>query len=306
MNPYSYNNEHNSFHLELLKSPDGQRRYSVDFTSAYSMPFAENNKARGEYYHPGKNPAPLVILLHGLGDPSVLPCRLLARSLIGQGISGFILYLPFHSRRMTPEQQKRYPNLSEEEWFEIYRMSVINVCQVLDWAGKRPEIDKEKIGIFGISLGGFISAITMGIDSRVCSGVLAVMGGNSSKISQWSQRYGAKRGFSRTAEEYEQTQQSYRRYLAEVAEKGFENAVPSEPFFMTDPLTFTPQIKQRPLLMVNARWDEVVPRAATEEFWEACGKPPIMWLPATHATIWAFYPLISRKIRLFLEDSFRS
>jgi pimeloyl-ACP methyl ester carboxylesterase len=305
MNPYDYIKS-DSFHLEMELSPRGGQHYSIEFTSACSLPYPENNQARGEYYHPGKDKTPLVILLHGLGDQSVLPCKLLAGYLAGCGMASFILYLPFHSRRLVREQLQRFPVLSPEEWFEIYRVSVINVRQVLDWADNRPEINKEKVGLFGISLGGFVSAITMGIDDRVQAGIFTVTGGNSARISQWSQRYGTKRGFSRTPEEYEETLRNYYRYLAEVAEKGFENAVPSDPFFMTDPLTFAPMLRQYPLFMVNATWDEAIPRAATIEFWEACGRPPIMWLPGTHATIWAYYPLIRRRIREFLDDSFRS
>jgi pimeloyl-ACP methyl ester carboxylesterase len=305
MNPYSYSNGNNSFHLSA-KPSSKQPSYDVDFLSAYSLTYPENKQAYGEYYHPANgDKVPFVILLHGLGDQSIVPCRLLAGSLANHGIASFVLYLPFHSRRMTANQKSRYPTLTPKEWFEIYRMSVINVRQVTDWAEQRSDINKEKIGLFGISLGGFVAAITMGVDDRPRASILTVMGGNSSKISQRSQRYGARRGFNRSRQEYEKIQQNYFKYLQEVAERGFENVLPDENFFLTDPLTFSEVLRNKRLLMINASWDEVIPKDATKEFWKACNKPPIVWLPATHATIWAYYPLLRAKILKFLESCFQ-
>ena len=57
------------------------------------------------------------------------------------------------------------------------------------------------------------------------------------------------------------------------------------------------------MLMVNARWDEFIPREAVEDVWRACGKPEIMWLPTTHAGSWLYYPLIKRRVHRFLRDA---
>jgi len=69
-------------------------------------------------------------------------------------------------------------------------------------------------------------------------------------------------------------------------------------------MTFAHSLRKRPMLMINALWDEVFPRQATLDFWEACGKPAITWLPAGHATIWLWYPIINRKIAGFLRATF--
>ncbi|MDP2932093.1 MAG: hypothetical protein Q8O05_06335 [Chloroflexota bacterium] len=74
--------------------------------------------------------------------------------------------------------------------------------------------------------------------------------------------------------------------------------------YLDDPLTFARYLRQRPVLMLNARWDEFVPRGATLDLWAASGQPPIAWYPATHTSIWAFYPLISRRITGFLRSNF--
>jgi cephalosporin-C deacetylase-like acetyl esterase len=175
---------------------------------------------------------------------------------------------------------------------------------VIDWASSREEIDREKIAVAGISFGGFISAIAMGTDERVGAGVFIVAGGNSEKISYMSGLSTITRDYRRTEAEYQQIQQSYLQYLAEVAEKGLENVSPPRRSFLTDPMTFAHRLRQRPVLMINARWDEAISAEATLDFWRECGQPDIVWLPATHATIWLWYPFIRRKIAGFLRASF--
>jgi len=305
MNPYSYTSGETHVNLHLKETTGSWLRYEVDFPSAHPTRYEENNTVRGEYFQPRQSEhAPLAILIHGWGDYSLIPCKLLARSLASQGIACFVLYLVFHTSRMPEVVKNRLPVLTPEEWFEGYQVSVIDVRQVADWAGDRAEINQEQIAVIGISLGGFISAITMGIDKRIGAGVFAVSGGNSAKITCKSRRSDFRKQYNYTDAEYHQTQSLYAQYLAEVAEKGFENVDPARRFFLTDPMTFASYLRQRPVLMLNALWDEAIPREAALDFWEACGKPAITWLPATHASIWLWYPFISWKIGRFLRSTF--
>ncbi|TET40998.1 MAG: abhydrolase domain-containing 18 [Dehalococcoidia bacterium] len=168
MNPYSYAGGEPRFNLQLKETTSRWLRYRVDFPSAHPTRYEESNTVWGEYFQPRRvEHAPLAILIHGWGDRSVIPCKLLARALVRRGIACFILYLVFHSSRMPEAIRNRLPALSPEEWFEGYRISVINVRQVVDWAAGRADIDKERIAVVGISLCGFISAIAIGIDKRI-------------------------------------------------------------------------------------------------------------------------------------------
>jgi len=204
---------------------------------------------------------------------------------------------------MTPDMNRRFPILTDEEWFSHYRISVVNVRQIIDWASQHPAIATQNMALFGLSVGGFVSAITMGIDNRVKAGVLTVMGGNTAKIAQLSSRW-TRRGFAQSEEKYRQQQEIYHKYLSEVVQNGFAEVVPPSQAFLIDPMTFAAFLRERPVRMFNARWDEAIPREATLDFWETCGKPPITWLPATHSTIWAWYPIIQRKIEQFLRSTF--
>jgi len=189
MNPYDYPRDESRFNLYLRQMTGRWFHYAVDFPIAKPTRYKEYNTAHGEYFRPreGYNGA-LAILLHGWGDRSVIPCRLLTRALVKRGIACFILYLPFHSRRMPPSIKARVSSLTPEEWFEIYQTSVIDVWQVVDWAGNSAELNTEQIGLVGISFGEFISSIAMGLDKRIKAGVFLVSGGNSEKIARESRR----------------------------------------------------------------------------------------------------------------------
>ena len=305
MNPYTYQHLEYSANQRLTKKTDRWLQYSVDFPSASGISDSRSSTVSGEYFQPqGEGKAPLVILLHGMGDRSLVPCRLLARSLVKRGMACFVLHLVIHSGRMPEAFKEHYPMLTAEEWSRCYRTSVVDVRQVIDWADGRPEIDGGNIGLIGISFEGFISSIAMAVDQRIGAGVFIVAGGNGEKISHKSRLNSIVKRYRRTEAEYQRMQNAYRQYLAEVAEKGFEHVTPPEQSFLTDPMTFANLLHRRNMLMINARWDEIIPREATLDFWEAAGRPPSLWFPSTHATIWLWYPAIRRRITDFLMAAF--
>ncbi len=305
MNPFHYSDDGLNARVQLKQRHREWEHYTVHYPTAHPTRHEKNNTVRAEYFRPLKvTGAPLVILFHGIGDQLLIPCRLLARSLVKKGMACFVLYSIFHSRRMPDEVKQRYPTLTPDEWFESYVISVTDVRQAIDWARGRTEIDTEKVGIIGISFGGFISAITMGIDDRIKAGVFLIAGGNSQKIGHLSRKRSMRKGYQVTEEEYLHNQQVYRQYLGEVDEKGFENVTPPSRAYLIDPMTYGHRLRERPVLLLNALWDEYIPRQATLDLWKASGKPPLSWFPGTHTTFWLWYPFIRRKITRFLVSTF--
>jgi predicted esterase len=300
MKPFSYPPVSPRFNLQLKEKNNKWLHYAVNFPVARPTKYKEHNTAFGEYYQPiNGNNLPLAILVHGMGNRSILPCKLLAKDLAKMGIASFILYLVFHSCRMPKAIKSRFPKLTPEEWFEGYQTSVVDVRQIVDWASSNRQINKEQIAVIGISLGGMISAISMGIDKRIRAGVITISGGNYESPA-WLRRTCP----DWTEAEYAEAQEAYKRYLAEVVEKGFQNIEPPKKTYLTDPLTFASYLRQRPLLMINAALDERIPKQATLDLWEASGKPEIKWLPGTHSSVWLLYPRIRREIINFLSSTF--
>lgn len=286
---------------ELAQTTRRYRRYTVSFPSAHPTRFAENNTVQGDYYQPrrGQN-FPLVILVHGIGDRSAALCRMLARALAGKGLACFVLYLIVHSKRKPAGRAKHF---SDKDWFESYRVSVIDVRQVIDWAQRRDEIADDRIGIAGISLGGLITTMAMGIDHRLQSGAVIISGANLEKIAHLSRNLPKRWGRRLTEDEFLAQQRRYFDYLAEVEEKGLEGVPPPDENYLVDGLTYAHRLRNRPLLMINARGDEIIPREATLDLWERAGRPAISWLPGGHVTVWLLYPLIQGKLVRFFTAS---
>ena len=305
MNPYGYTSDASQFNLQLKKENADWQHYTVDFPAAFPTRYKESSIVRGEYYQPkGTAKAPLVIMLHGVGDHSVAPCKFLARNLAKQGVASLVLYLVVHSSRMPKIVHKAMTSLGADEWFEMYQASVIEVRQVIDWAYQNAGIDEGRIAVFGISFGGFVSTIAMGVDERIQAGVLFVSGGNSGKIAYKARSNIYRRNYRSSEAEYEEAQDTYARYLTEVTNNGFETVVPPDNNFLIDPMTFAHRLQQRPVLMINAKWDVFIPREATEDLWRQCGQPEIVWFTGGHSSIWLWYPAIKRRINNFLGSTF--
>ena len=195
MDPYEYPAGDPYFSLRLRQKTSGWLRYEVDFPPASQAHHDPGQTVRGEYYQPRTDSrSPLVVLLHGVGDVSLMPCRWLARSLAGEGVACFVPRLPVHSSRTPGAGWRRMPRLSDDEWFEIYRTAVVEVRQVVDWAERRNEIDQRRVAVLGVSFGGFISAIAMGVDDRITAGCWSSAGATPPRSSRRPGRVRSTRG----------------------------------------------------------------------------------------------------------------
>ena len=188
---------------------------------------------------------------------------------------------------------------TSDEWSAAHVTSVTDARHVVDWASGLPGVNRHQIGVVGVSLGGFIATVAMGIDQRLSAGVFIASGGNYENPGWYN---GGRDG--QLADKYREEQERYARYCAAVAERGFENVTAEKVFYQTDPVTFAPSLPPRPVLMINALRDKYVPRQSTLDLWQACGRPDICWLPTGHAGIWLLYPLISRRISSFFRTAF--
>ncbi|MDD5700686.1 MAG: alpha/beta hydrolase family protein [Dehalococcoidales bacterium] len=302
MHPYEYTSPGSNFEIIQIASTSQWSHYKVTFPAAYLARYPEGNTVCGDYFTPSAvEGMPLAILVPGFGDASLTPCLMLARHLVRQGISAMVLYLAFHSLRIPADLKGQFLPLSIKEWLELYQSSVADIRRTLDWVATRKELDTARMGVVGISMGGMISSIVMAMDLRIEKGVFIVTGGNLEALSWAGAQEVIKTGHTCTREECHQVYSQFPSYLSDIAQKGIENVAPPKECFLFDPLTFARHLRGRPVLMINAEQDEIIPKQAALEFWEACGKPTLKWLPETHTSIYSSIPLISSEIADFLK-----
>lgn len=136
------------------------RRVRVDVVKA-DMDLLDSN---------GKSPAVLVLHgAHGLGDGSLFYPQ--AKALAEKGITAFVV----HYFDGVPQARKASVNLHDE------RERVLS--EAISYVQKQNYVDADKIGIFGLSLGGF-HALSLGSRDERVQAVVNVVGAMPSEVQR--------------------------------------------------------------------------------------------------------------------------
>lgn len=118
----------------------------------------------------GKSPAVLVLHgAHGLGDGSLFYPQ--AKALAEKGITAFVV----HYFDGVPQARKASPNLHDE------RERILS--EAISYVQKQKYVDPDKIGIFGLSLGGF-HALSLGSRDERVQAVVNVVGAMPSEVQR--------------------------------------------------------------------------------------------------------------------------
>jgi dienelactone hydrolase len=239
--------------------------WDVTFPSPLETPVAVNNTVHCEFYRArreGRRPA--VIVLHILGGDFPL-ARLFSNVLAQHGVHALFLKMPYYGPRRDPSSTRRMVSIDPHETAAGLTQAVLDIRRATAWLAARPEVDGDRLGIFGISLGGITAAIALGVEPRLNAGCLLLAGGGIAEAS-WDSIQAAKvrepwLAKSRTREEYIEALQD------------------------VDPVTYAAAARGKRILMLNATDDEVIPRACTDKLWKALGEPEIRWLSGGHYSV---------------------
>lgn len=242
--------------------PTGIEASEVTFPSPVRTPFECNNTVHCEFYRPqqaGRRPA--VVVLHILGGDFPL-ARLFCHALAQHGTAALFVKMPYYGPRRPETPRKRMIADDPHETVEGLRQAVLDIRRASAWLAAHESVDPERIGIFGISLGGITAALAAEHEPRFRNVCLMLAGGDLAKVTWESKEL---RGVRTKWEASGGTVDEFFAVLRSV-----------------DPLTYAERLRSRHLLMINARNDEVIPPACTESLWRAIGEPRIVWYDAGH------------------------
>jgi dienelactone hydrolase len=242
----------------------------VTFPSPVKTPHERNNTVHCELYRPkhaGKRPA--VIVLHILGGDFAL-ARLFCHSLNQGGTTALFLKMPYYGPRREPGVNRRMIAEDPEETVAGMTQAVLDIRRAAAFLASRDDVDPEQIGILGVSLGGITASLAAEAEPRIQNVCLLLAGGDFPKIAAESAEFKKER----------------ERFLA----SGKDPSRLLEGVRQVDPLTYAELLRDRRVLMLNAKSDEVIPRACTESLWTAAGKPEIIWLSGGHYSVMRHLP----------------
>ena len=208
--------------------------------------------------------APAVLVLPVMAAPNVWIETRFVERFARDGLVVLWLEMPtqFH-RRPDPSEPSGQVFLARtpKRLAANFRQSVLDARRALDVLAARPEVDAERLALFGVSLGAIVGSVTYSLDPRPRFAALLLGGADfptllvgSSLTGPFARRMGLRPGD-----------------LA-AAWRGL------------DPLERAGRNAGKPALLVNARWDTVIPRANALKLRDAFPGARQVWLPGGHYT----------------------
>jgi len=209
------------------------------------------------------HPAPCLIALHGLGGNKELMAY----------FAQYALRLGYATLAIDEYGQGERPRAEAPGGPDVaalaagIRQTVVDVRRGLDYLDARPDINRSRIGLVGVSLGAMIGTVSAGVDSRIKAAVLISGGGDWGLILQSLADRDAFIGGRRMGDLRGTNWDLVRAVLAPE-----------------DPLTFAPHIAPRALLMECSGRDMVIIPAAARLLYDAARRPAnahvqIDWFP---------------------------
>ena len=238
----------------------------VKFPSLVKTPdHPQNQMVYAEVFLPNRHQRmPAVVILHswGVQKPDIEVS--LARSLARRGFVAAVMTLPYHIQR-TPSgylsgELMIVPDATQMR--DTMRQAVLDTMRLMDWLQSQPQVASGKLGIVGISLGAIIGALVLGVETRVQSGVLVLGGANLAHVL-WRSPLTMN-------------------IRSELRSKGIGYERLREEMVSVEPLTFLHGQYGERVLMVNGRYDLVIPREDALALRRALGEGPILWLNTGH------------------------
>ncbi len=273
-----------SYELEPVLRTPGYTVSRLRFPSPVTTVDPENNVVHAEYFVPTlagpKRPA--VIVLHILGADFPLS-RYMAARLADRGVAALFVKLPYYGERRPARgglNSKRFLSADIERTVTAMRQGICDVRRAACWLNSRQDIDGQRLGVAGISLGGIVSSIAAAVDPSIREGAFLLAGGDLSKVI-WEMPEGA----------------AFRAGWIESGRTLGDLKALTDPF---DPLAYASRLAGKRVFMMAGKVDEVIPPSSARALWEAAGRPPIRWYDCGHYSAVGFLlPAIRQTVDFF-------
>ncbi len=222
--------------------------FEAEFPSAAPSGVPENDVVPLRIFIPGQatGPVPVVVVLHYWGATDLNLEIDQARELNKVGVAAVLLALPYHLARAPKGTRSGELALRPDVPSLIATMtqSVLDVRRTVDWVEGRPEFAPGRVGLVGTSLGAIVGALVHAVEPRVKATAFVLGGADLARILWSSSVVGRQRSALR--------QQGY-------TEERLRDELRS-----VEPLSRLRPDDPRPALLIDARYDTVVPPASAD------------------------------------------
>lgn len=198
---------------------------------------------------------PAVLLLAGSGGHKDTDYVRIASDMLNtMGCIAFSIDTQYHGDRARKGRSGDIHFVHEVVNRDAWIQTVRDLRRAVDYLSSRPDVDARRIGFLGFSQGGMIGGTFLGVEPRLKAACLVVPGG----------------GFVEWATQKQLVPENRRRDLIVGAA-------------LTDPVHFIGRFAPRPLLILAAKRDELIPETATQALVQAAGEgKEVRWYESGH------------------------
>jgi dienelactone hydrolase len=182
---------------------------------------------------------------------------------------------------------------SFEEIETRMKQLIVDRRRALDWLVERPEVDTDRLGAYGVSLGAITTVMLAAVEPRFALSIAVMPGGDLPTVFSRSVE-GECKGIRKVQGLPESPNSAQ---LEEFIAAGRK-------VIATDPLKFARYVDPAEILLFNTRRDTSVPTDTQEALWNELGQPERYSLPTGHYGAIVYLPLITSKARKFIASRF--
>lgn len=238
--------------VEIIKSPKVDcKPQDLEYTTTYPQREAALNIKAKAFIPPGTQ-LPVVFMLPSLGGMNQLD-QAMGETFCKHNIAAILI-----TTGLTGLDTDSLVPVSDHD--HTYRRAVAAIKGGLSVAHSLIDINTEKIGLFGISLGGILGSVAYGVIPEISAATFLVNGGDIPHILAYSdQSIVIKLRTARMAEQNLKTIEEYEDYLRKN--------------LTLDPLHFAKLIEPSSTKLFLSRKDLSVPTVKQMEYYTAIGSP---------------------------------
>lgn len=272
----------------LMEDTGKTSTFAAEFPSAYPSGRVQNDTVHLQVMVPkGVAKPPVVLLLHYWGAPDLRAETAQATRLAKLGIASVMMELPYHLSR-TPSGTRSGELAISPDPASLRQMmiqAVGDIRRTVDWIESRPELDASRIGLAGTSLGAVIGSVAFAVEPRLGSYCSVLGGADLAGILWRSARLVRERDVMRR--------------------NGLTRESLTKALVTIEPLTHLRQDDLRPIFVIGAKYDTVVPRANQEALAKHLVHSQSLWLPTGHYGGFLVQQSLFREVGDFFSATFQ-
>jgi hypothetical protein len=221
--------------------------------------------------------------------PTILMCPILSG--IDPSVTSFANYFSNNGFNCAIVHNQNLDRESEDpEYMEkILRQVIVDNRQILDYLEVQDRVEKNKFGIFGVSMGALKAVVSAGVDDRFVAGVYILGGGSMADIFCSSDEPTIRLHRKKLQKKYS---------IKEIHSGIMKN-------IESDPLQVAKYIDARQTLMYIGLFDKTVPRKCGDKLLKEIGNPEHVYTFGNHYTSMVYLPIALEDTFYFFKDRLR-